>query len=819
MKTDALVRDLGYAVRVLRKSRLFTATAVTTLALCIGANTAIFTVVDQLLLRTPPYPQADRLAAVVRHFDSGEDDPGQTGRTWVALDGVTRRVDLAAIGGTTGVNLMAGDQPMFVQQQRVSARFFRVLGVAPALGRGFTDEDDRAGGPAVVVLSDGLWRRALDADPAAVGRRVMLRGEADTVAGVMPAGFHRDWIGGGIDGIRDRPVDLWTPLRPSPRGEGAGDNYEFIARLRPGVTWPQADAEVASLGADSLRRFAPNLRMRLHLVPMQRGLTEGLRRPLFVLWGAVGVVLLIGCVNIAGLLLARAAARAPELATRVAIGGGRGVIVRQLLVESLVLAAAGGLAGVAVGAATLRASGPLLRDAFGTAQTLTLDGRVLAIAAAATLLTGVSFGLLPAIGASRVDVRRMLADSGGPSIAGGARRWPRRALVVAEVALGMVLLVAAGLLLRTFAHLTALRPGFDGTNVTTATLSLQDARYRASPAVNRLFDRTIERLHAVPGVERAAVCLTLPYERALNVPGRFAGGGRILLINLTYVTPEYFDVLKIARVEGRVFDAADRAGSASVVVVNRAFARRYSPRTDPVGRHVVLLGGAAREIVGVVGDVQQVSNWGNGWEPVAALPAAYVPASQFGEAFALAHTWLSPSWIVRTAGPVAGIAEAMQHAVRAIDPALPFNTFRTLDEVRADALATERAEAALLGALAGLAVLLAAVGLYGLGASSIVERTREIGIRIAFGATPIRAIAAAAVPGVVLGAAGVAIGLIAARAGTRVMRALVWGVPVTDPATFAAAAGGVLAITVVAALVPSLGILTVDAASLLRARR
>ncbi len=399
------MRDLRYAFRVLVKSPVFTITATLTLALCIGANTAIYTVVDRVLLRPLPYPQPDRLAQVVTHFERhGNDEIGQTGATWEVLRDTVETVDLATVSGLgMGVNLVAGGQPQYVKQQRVSARFFQVLGVAPAIGREFTPEEDVPGGPTLAVLSHGLWTR-LGGEAAMVGSAITLRGQPHTVVGVMPAGFT---IGS--------PVDVWTPLQPSKRGEGGGQNYAIIARLRPGVAWPQADADVTAAGQPAMNDLyqSPQNRARLRLIPLQRGETAQVRQPILILWSAVAVVLLIGCVNLAGLLMARGIARAPEIATRIALGGGRALIVRQLLAESLVLSAIGGIVRRGARYAGSKAFAALLQDAFGLTNEVGLDARVLLVTSAVALGTSVVFGLAPALQASRVDLRERADRFGG----------------------------------------------------------------------------------------------------------------------------------------------------------------------------------------------------------------------------------------------------------------------------------------------------------------------------------------------------------------------------------------------------------------------
>ncbi len=803
------MRDLKYAARVLIKSPVFALTAILTLALCIGANTAIYSVVDRVLLRPLPYPQADRLAIVARHYQGiDEDDVSQAGVTWVALRQGAPALDVAAFSGLgQGVNLVAGGAAEYVVQERVSAGYFRVLGVPPAIGRELSEEEDRVNGPAAAVLSHGLWTHAFHGDPSIVGKAIVLRGEPHTVVGVMPADF-----------VNGQPVDVWTALRPSTRGEGEGENYGIIARLKDGVSWPEASAQVAAATTTIVRERYGRSRfpVSMGVTPLQRGLTGETRRPLLILWAAVGAVLIIGCVNVAGLLLARGRTRAPEIAMRMALGGGRPAIVRQLLMESVLLAACGGIAGIVVGYVSSRSFASWLEAAFGVTGVVGLDLRVFAITAATALGTSLVFGLAPALRATQVDLRSALVESGSGSIAGGARSWRRRSLVLVELVLGVMLLVGAGLLLRTFQHLVTLRTGFDAANVITATFSLQDARYRSSDRVVELFSRTLDRMHEIPGVERAAVALTLPFERALNNGFRLVGGSSdSRIINTTYVTPDYFEALRIPIVRGRALASSDTERSAAVIVVNQAFVNRYSRDEDPVGRQIAS-GGAVRTIVGVVGDVQQKVSFGN-FGPIAPTPAGYVPAAQMSSAFFVqVHTWFSPSWIVRTSGPQEGIAAQLERAANTVDPLLPFAKIRTLDQVRHDAVATQRAQAILLGMLAALALVLAAVGLYGLVASSVAERTREFGIRMALGATTRQAIAVAAAPGAALAAIGVALGLVTARLGAGVMSSLVFGVSVNDPATFALAGGVVFAVALIATLIPVLRIVRLNPIRALR---
>ena len=796
---DAFRRDLRYAFRSLAAHKSFSAGVVVILAIAIGANAAVYTLVDRLLMRPLPYPHAEQLGTIVRHFErNGQSGDGYSvdGTTWFAMRKALTDLDLALSGAVNGVNLSTGDAIAYVQQQRVSAGYFRVFGVTPSLGREFTSEEDVASGPSVVVLSHSLWSRTLGANPDIIGHAVTLRGEPFVVVGVMPEAFHPSV-----------PIDVWTPLRPSTRGEGSGSNYSLVARLRSGGAWTEANQRVQSAGAVLVRerfRPPPDVQLSFRLVPWQRSVTARFRQPLLVLWAAVLIVLLIGCVNIAGLLLARSSSRTREIATRMAIGGGRGAIVRQLLVESVVIAVCGAAAGIALGFGISRGISTQLADTL--ALPISPDLRVLLIASAAALGTSVAFGLFPALHATRTDVRSMLIDAGGTAVAGRSRHWPTRLLVLSQVALGLVLVVAAGALIRTFSHLTQLRSGVDATNVVTGTMSLQDARYRTSASVNALFGRSLEQLKGSPGVENAAVALSLPYERALNQGWRFNGSPRpaVDAISLTYVTTDYFRALRVPLHRGRSFDDRDTATSPQVMVVNEAFVRQYSTDRDVVGR-LVKLGDSQEpptEIVGVVGDIQQLSTFGN-LGPIATLPAAYVPATQVVDAaFTLVHGWFQPSWIVRTHGPITAVP-MLQRVLHDIDPRLTFNKFRTIEDIQRDATTTPRVLALLLVALAAIALALCVVGVYGLVANAVVERRRELGVRMALGSTPLQTVRTAASAAIGLAVCGTVIGLVLSFVVSGIMRQLVFGTAATDPLTMLAAAGIVIAAASAAALLPA----------------
>ncbi|HYL79071.1 MAG TPA: ABC transporter permease [Bryobacteraceae bacterium] len=805
--------NLRQAFRILTQSPATTAIIVLTLALCIGANTAIFSVVDATLLRPLPYPDPYRLIRVVTHYQSaaGESDSiGQDGRTWEAIRDHATFLDSSVFGSASGVNMAAAGQVQYVKQQRVGAGFFRVLGISPLVGREFTPEEDRPGGPPLTVLSFALWRRVFRQDPAAVGQTLLLRGEPYTIIGVMPESFQSSV-----------PADLWTPLKATRNGEGGGINYRVVGRLKPGVTWAAADGQMESVGAPLMkeRGVGKGFTARLKLVTLQQGQTQDLRKPVLILWAAVGLVLLIGCANVASLLLARSAARSREIATRMALGGGRGVIIRQLMTEALVLALIGGAAGILVGYFGLAGLKALAAKTYTMVESARLDGRVLLATGILSLFVSLLAGIFPALEAGAVDLRNALSDAGGRGIAGRRKRWSRKLLVAGEIAIAVLLLIGAGLLIRTVAFFYQLRPGFDPNHVISASFSLQDARYKTAQRVNQLFDAGLERMRSLPGVEAAGVGLSLPYEAALNTGFQRVDGpeasNRYLLTNFYYITPGYLEALRIPVLSGRAILPGDTATTAPIVLVNQSFVKQYLSRQAPVGSHLDF-GKDIRQVVGVVGDVQQSANYGE-FAPLAPIPAVYIPATQTNDSFLrMVHTWFPPSWVVRAQGAPADAIRSIQNIAAAIDPLVPIAEFRTLDDIRATTLSTQRFQATLLGSLSALALILAVVGIYGLMSQSVVERRRELGIRIAIGATLSQAIREAILPGLQLALAGVAAGCVLAGLSTRVLRHLIWGVSTSDPATYVGVAMGLLLVAATASLLPALRISRLNPADTLR---
>jgi predicted permease len=807
---NALSRDFRFSLRQLRKAPGFTVIVLATLGLCVGANTAIFSVLNAVVLQPLPYPQSDRLAlltTVTRDGGVDEVNPSQTGALFEAVRDGSPLLDLAAFSGYNGVNFSGSNRLEFVQQQRVSTGYFRVLGVPPQYGREFTPAEDARGGPAVAILSYDFWKRIFHGDPAALGQTFNLRGEPYTVVGIMPRSF-RSFA----------RIDVWTPLRPARTGEGGGSNYGVVARLKPGASWAAAQTQLQALsrvliGTPGFPRESSHFEERI--VPLQRGMTSDSRSQLLLTWAAVLAVLVIGCVNVAGLLLARAASRRREIATRLALGGGRTAIIRQLLTESLLLALGGGVLGVGLGYRALAWLKDLGAAKMEMWHPIRLDGGVLLVMLAISAGTSLLFGLAPALAASRLDMRSVLVEGGRGVV--GSHTWTRQALVGCEVALCLTLLVCAGLLVRTMTYLDGLNPGFDTRHVISAAISLQDARYRTSVAVNRLYALGLDRLRHIPGVESAAVALTLPYERPLNDGFRTLDGDDTKGhgCEVIYVTPGYFETLRIPIRRGRGIEEADTSAGDPVVVISESFARRYYARHEALGGHMRTVG-AVRQIIGIVGDVEQHSGMGN-FGPLSMTPTLYVPVMQLSDAYLqLVHVWNSPKFVIRAAGAPGSLEAQVQAAVAAADPQLPVAHFKSMDDLRGDITQGQRYRAALFSSIAGLALLLAALGLYGLISNSVAQRTHELAVRLALGASAGQAIGAAVKPGLLLALAGVAAGYGLSRFAVRFLGSMLFGVRPTDPSTFVAAAAILVAVAAAASYIPAARIPWIDPARTLR---
>ncbi len=817
-----LLNDLRYELRQLRKSPGFALTAVLTLALAIGANTAIFSVVNGLMLRPLPYPQPDRLGALVTHWTSPkgvDDDDSADGETYEMVRDQVPAVTAAAESGEGGVNLEAGSSVQYVQQLRVSSKYFDVLGIPPLIGRSFTREEDRPNGPAVVVLSNRLWRTTFLSDPHIVGRAIRLKGAPFTVVGVLPRGAQSP-LNEGVT----QAVDLWTPLQPSRTGEGEGTNYGVLLRLKPGSTWRQADAQLSRVMPGLFRRALahnPGATVRLTGMPLQQSQAESLRPAVFGLMVAVGFILLIACANLAGLGLVRAQRRSGEMATRMALGCTGWQLVRQLWTENMVLALLGGAAGLSVAKGGLALLQHLLPAGLLPTSNFSLDGRVLLFTLAVSLTASVLAGMLPALELRRIDLRTAMAVGASRASSGSGNRRMRALLIAGEIALTVVLVSASGLLVHSLIYLETLPPGFDANNVMTGKVSLDDVRYHDPATFQHLLTASLDAMRRIPGVETAAVGLSLPYERALNFGVRIADGknaGRDFEADEFYVTPGYFDALRMHLLAGREFTDSDTAQSQPVAIVNEAFAGKYLEQPNPVGRH--LQSGAhprdSMAVVGAVADIVLTPGLDRA-APLTSEPTVYLPATQINSDFlSLAHVWFQPSWIVRTRGPVAGITEAMQKALAEADPSLPFSGFYSMSDLEQQDLGMQRIEVMLLGVLAGLALLLSAIGVYGLIANLVVQRKREIGIRLALGSSIRAAMLEIGRSGVLATMLGLSIGIAASLVALRAMKAFIYGIGMYDPPTLL---GTVLLLAVVAfaaTFLPARRIAHIDPTTILR---
>ena len=803
---DILGRDLRIGVRRLRQSPGFSAAVILTLALVVGATSAVFSLADHLLLAPLPVPQQERLMVLSykRVTPQGQyTAPAVDGAMFAAARDRARSVETAISGyGTQGVNFVSGQTPSFVQNQLVGDGFFRVLGVAPQLGREFAPAEAQAGGPAVAILSYRFWQRAFQGRADALGQTIRLRGEPFTVVGVMPE---------SLTGFLD--ADVWTPLR----GAGNGLNYMAVARLKDGVSVDQADTELASLGEmpfTMLRPASEGVTRSLTLLPLHDVTSEDAREPIVMLGWAVSAVLLIACVNIAALLLARGGSRAKEIATRMALGSGRAAVIRQLMLESLVLALIGGAFGVLIALGTLEALKSLGGSTFSDWQRVALNGRTIAVSFGLSALTSVLFGLVPAWQTSRIDVSRALVAGGSRAVAGGTRHLARRLLVVAEVALGVVMLVAAGLLLRQFASLQRLDPGFSPARLYTVSASLQDARYRDADNVLRLFNDSLERLRRTPGIEMATVSQRVPYERLLNLAFAFEGrrieGERVPIANVAYVTPAFFETFSIPIAAGRSIEDRDTAAMPRIAVVNETFARIYFPNQAVLGRRMIFGKDTVVEITGVSRDVQQ---FGSGFyvagmkrSPIATTPTIYFPAAQTDPDM---FRWFAPTWTVR-ASSASAAGEALARAINAADPLLPLEPVRSMDDVVNRSLATPRLMMTLVGALAAAALILAAIGIHGLITHIVSERTREFGIRLALGARASQLVREVALSGVVLAGIGAAAGAALSVPATSLVEAFLTELTRRDATTYIGVAILLFVVAVGASVWPALRVARLD---------
>jgi len=806
-------QDVSFGLRTLRRQPAFTLAAVLTLALGIGANSAIFSVVNAVLLKPLPYAEPDRIVQLVRQ--TATVSSRQSGHRYLFYREHAASVSaLAAWRDPTGVNVAAGGSAEFARALPISHQFFDVFGVRPALGDRFRPEHDTAGGAPVTILSPALWRRMFGGDPSAIGSTVSLGGQPYTVIGVMPAEF-----------TSVPQADLYIPFEPSVTGPGSGFNYFAAGRLAPGVTLEQANAEAATLfaafAAENPKEVAKRERP-MSFSRFQDTLAAPVRPALLAMLGAVGLLLLIACVNMANLLLARAVGRGREMALRAALGASRRRIVRQLLSESLLLALGGGALGIGLAAVLV----PLLLSVtpaqYAPYQNVTIDGTVLMVTLVLTIATGLLFGIVPALTLSRTDLAAAFKEESTRSTGGRKAILARQALGAAEVALCMVLLVGAAVLFRTFWQLQHVDLGFNPDQLLVANMSLQGSRRGTPESASALFDEGLRRIRQLPGVSAAAVVSGIPIDNGLNVLVSLGDGvdnDKIpsRLTDWRYASAGYLEAIGIRPTSGRTFSTEDRAGAPAVAIVNQTFARRFYPGQNPIGRHISLRemieGDPEYEIVGVVPDVQE-----QGLTTTESPALMYVPAAQASRAVMdISHTYFPISWVVRTTDrPAPSIVDEIRRVVHDVDPLQPFSRFRTMDEVRGEAMIDESFQTMLLGLFGGIGLLLATAGVHGLIAHNLSQRLREFGIRVALGASRATLLRGIVGQAVLLTSAGVLIGGVIALLAARSLRSVYPVAADVDPIVMAIVGAGLLAVTIGASLVPALGATRVNPVDTLR---
>jgi putative ABC transport system permease protein len=823
---DAFWRDLRFAIRGLARSRGFTLIAALTLALGIGANTAIFSVVNAVLLRPLSYTRPDQLVSVRANLvgRNRRDVPMSQPEYQDISAGVPALHELAAVW-PININLTGLGEPERIQAAVVSYNYFSVLGAVPVLGRNFTKADDQGKIGYVALISYDLWRNRFGGDRGIIGKTVHLDDDPITIIGVMPRGFRHPVESGAS------PMELWAPIAldnpdtnfVNTRGARV---FDLIGRMQPGATLDQTRAQLAGLstrlGRDYPKAYPAILGWQADVVPLAERVVGNARPALLVLLGAVGFVLLIGCSNVANLLLARATTRDREIAIRTALGGSRKRLIRQLLTESLVLATVGGLLGLLLAVWGTSALGHLAAQYLPRAREITIDPTVLGFTAFLILLTGVGFGLIPAIQASRPDLQAALKDAGRSATGGAPRTRVRGALVVVEVAVALVLLAGAGLLLRSFQRLISIEPGFNPENLLTLQVWLpvqndpEKGRYFTNEQRRAFYGRAQEAVQHTSGVRDAALVSRLVFGDPRQSFGgrgdvRFEIEGRPTppdhlqpTSDLRFVTPNYFSTMEIPLLRGRSLAAVTDSNGPKEVVLNRTLAEKYWPGENPIGRRIQVFGpkGPWVSIVGVVGDVRQVSPETPPREEMF-LSSELFPNQQM-------------SFVVRTAGPPDRLGAAVTQAIRQADPDQPVFAVKPMEQVIADASAERRFSLLLLTLFASIALVLSAIGIYGVMAYTTTQRRHEIGIRVALGAGARDVLGLVVGQGMRLVAIGLAIGLFGAWTLSRVLSAQLFGVTARDPITYVTVAALLGAVALTASYLPARRALRVDPMTALR---
>ena len=788
-----LLKDLRHGMRSLLRQPAFTIVAVITLALGIGANTAIFSLVNAVLLRALPFQNPERLVSVGKAAGEGG-LPGLAGFQYLAWKEKSTTFDGIAAYTDNNFNLIGNGEPERISCAQVSASLFPTLGVPPLVGRTFLPEEDRPGQNQVAIVSEGFWQRRYGREPSLVGSTIQLNDKRYTVVGIMASSFRYPG-----------DFEIWLPLALDPVRETQGDFLslvEVVGRLKPNVMAEQAQAELNLLSQQAAAQRKGWVTVTsLDILPLQQQLVVGVRLTLLVLWGAVGLVMLLTCANVANLMLARTVSRQREMAIRAAVGGRRWQLIRQLLGESLILGIAGGALGLLLAIWGVSAIASLVPEGFASSvynlKAIQLDWRVFAFTFALSLLVALVFGIVPALSGSRPDLLKVLRESSARNLMSFGLRSMRGWLVVTELALALILLLGAGLLVRSFRQLSAVDLGFNRGNVLMARLTLPRSVYRTEPQTAAFYGQLLERVKALPGVESTGMINHTP----------LSGFGLIVFtgiegqpppdqkkdapIGVGSVSPDYFRTLQIPLISGRVYDERDRADAPKVAIVNQAFARRYFPGGDVLGKRIGFgcEEGLCTTIVGVVGNVKQESITAD------VAPEIFVPSSQM--------PMNGMTLFIRSTGNTGDLARALRSEVLAIDKNQPVFNVKTLDQRVVETIAVSRSLMLLFSGFALLALVLACVGIYGIVSYSVSQRTREIGIRMALGARAVDVLRLVLKNGMTLVAVGVAIGVAGALALTRFLTTMLFGVTPTDTSTFVVVSAVLAIVAFIACLVPA----------------
>jgi putative ABC transport system permease protein len=804
---EALLRDLHFGARMLSKNIAFSLAAICTLALGIGANTAIFTVTNALLLRPFPYRDPQQLVSLAAR-DNTQEFVGTLLRYELVRDR-SQSFESVAAWANDNLNLTGHGEPLQVPVARVSPNFFSLLAVEPQLGRTFTAEEGRPGGQPVVIISNFLWRSRFGADRDVIGRTVTLDSTAHTIVGVLPPGIQFPFVD---------HTDIWTPryfeyslMTPQRLRTGVG-YLGILARLRPGTTIERADAELAVLNQQYRQQnpAAPDSAPAVVMTadPLRNVVVSAVRGKVLILSGSVAVVLLIACANVASLLLSRALARRKEIAVRTALGASRGAVLRQLLTESMLLAIAAGVLGAGLGWFGTQALAKWGAGQIPQGIPIAMDMRVLLFTLISSLLAGIFFGTFPALQLSRLDVETSLRDEGRGSSAGHARTQMKSLLVVGQVALSLLLLIGAGLLLRSFGRLLGVQPGFDAHNVLTMNVSLPTVKY-ANPAQQiAFFDEILRRISVLPGVRDAAVSAALPLSSLRVSPVLAEGQPAVPLaerpfIDIEAISPQWFQTMRVPLSAGREFTAADNAAAPKVVIVNETFARRYWGNQNPLSMNITVgRGPAPSRVIGVARDVK---NQGLAQDTQAQL---YLPFAQL--------PWADMNLLVRTTLPPENMVRAVRAQISAVDPDQPVAGVQTVDQLVESSLAQPRFTMLLLGIFSATALALSIIGIYGVLSYWVAQRRYELGIRLALGAQRADILRIVVRQGFVLAMAGILIGLVAALLLTRLMSSMLYKVGALDITTFALAPLMFLAIALLASYLPARAATKVDPVNALR---